>query len=147
MSNWPIWLRLTCPRPQLAHRNVLHSQCLQGLSEQLYQRKTYTQKVMLHKDFTFRIILSVICSQIQLVSNTCLLQPKLSLWKTLISQAGYKPELGNSTSLPARSIYSSPILDWKLMAALRKWKADAYCCIVRWTKPKLYRIFQSKGAR
>ena len=25
----------------------------------------------------------------------------------------------------------------RLMEAERKWKADAYCCIVRWTRPEI----------
>ena len=35
----------------------------------------------------------------------------------------------------------------RLIDAERKWKADAYCCMLKWTSPRLYKIFQSKGAR
>lgn len=50
-------------------------------------------------------------------------------------------------NLPASSIKSCPILGRRLMAALRKWKADAYWAILRCTRPRLYRIFQSNGDR
>ena len=35
----------------------------------------------------------------------------------------------------------------RVMEAERKWTAEACCCMLRCTRPRLYRIFQSKGAR
>ena len=40
-----------------------------------------------------------------------------------------------------------PLFGLRLMAAERKWNAEANCCMVRCTRPRLYRIFQSNGAR
>ena len=36
---------------------------------------------------------------------------------------------------PARSMNVCPLLGLMLMAAERKWKAEANCCMVRWTRP------------
>ena len=53
----------------------------------------------------------------------------------------------NQNNIPANSINNAPIFGLILIAALRKWNADAYCCMVMWTRPRLCLIFQSKGAR
>jgi len=50
-------------------------------------------------------------------------------------------------NLPANSIKRLPMRGRRLIAALRKWKADAYCSMTKWTSPRLYKIFQSNGQK